>query len=60
MADATVLVVTQRIATAKNADVILVLDGGCVVAAGTHEELLASCGYYADIVSLQNDWEAAS
>ena len=43
----TLLIVTHRVATARLADSIAVLDQGRVVAAGDHEELLASRGLYA-------------
>ncbi|MHB1877491.1 MAG: ABC transporter ATP-binding protein, partial [Streptosporangiaceae bacterium] len=41
-ADATVLVVAQRVATIRHADTIIVLDAGRIVGSGTHEELMAS------------------
>lgn len=44
----TALVITHRPATAARADVIAVLDGGRVVEAGTHQELLRHNGAYAD------------
>jgi ATP-binding cassette subfamily B multidrug efflux pump len=52
-ADATTLVVAQRISTIINADQILVLDGGRQVGLGTHEELCESCPTYAEIVASQ-------
>jgi ATP-binding cassette subfamily B protein len=45
----TSFVIAQRIATVLNADQILVLDGGRVVASGVHEELMAESEIYADI-----------
>jgi ATP-binding cassette, subfamily B, multidrug efflux pump len=49
----TSFVIAQRISTVLNADQILVLDNGRVVARGTHEELLESSEIYADIYSSQ-------
>jgi ATP-binding cassette subfamily B multidrug efflux pump len=51
--DATVLIVTQRVATVKNADQIIVLDEGRVVGKGTHQELMASCKPYQEIAYSQ-------
>ncbi len=50
---ATVLIVAQRVSTIVDADQILVLDDGRVVGRGRHEELLASCPTYAEIVQSQ-------
>ncbi len=47
------MIVTQRVSTILNADRIIVLDGGCVVGSGTHEELLAACEPYQEIVASQ-------
>ncbi|HQR28101.1 MAG TPA: ABC transporter ATP-binding protein [Nocardioides sp.] len=51
--DATVLVVAQRVSTIRDADTIVVLDDGAVVGRGTHEQLLATCATYQEIVSSQ-------
>ena len=53
MADATVIIVAQRVGTIKNADRIVVLDDGKIVGIGKHEELLRSCETYADIAKSQ-------
>lgn len=53
IADTTEIVVAQRIATAKNADKIVVLDGGTIIAYDTHENLLANCEIYQDIYNSQ-------
>ena len=50
---ATVIVVAQRISTITGADQIIVLDGGQVVATGTHEELLATSPTYQEIAKSQ-------
>ena len=49
----TSFVIAQRIATVLNADQILVLDGGQVVASGVHEELMRDSEIYAEIYSSQ-------
>lgn len=45
-AGATVLLVSQRVATVRGADRILMLEGGTAVGLGTHEELLSTCPAY--------------
>jgi ATP-binding cassette subfamily B protein len=57
---ATVLIVAQRVSTVVDADQILVLDDGIVVGLGTHEELLADCPTYIEIVESQLREEIAS
>ena len=54
----TTLLVTHRIAAAKLADEIVVLDGGRVVETGSHEELVAGDGVYARIAQRQSLEEA--
>lgn len=49
LADTTKIIVAQRIATAKNADYILVMDDGRVVDFDTHDNLLANSAIYQDI-----------
>ncbi len=49
----TSFVIAQRIATVLNADQILVLDGGKIVAQGVHEELMRDSEIYADIYNSQ-------
>lgn len=49
----TKIIVAQRIATARRADRIAVLDGGRLVACGSHESLLASCPVYQEICASQ-------
>ena len=51
--DVTKIVVAQRIATARNADKILVLDNGEIESFGTHEELMEKSMVYKDIYSSQ-------
>ncbi len=52
-ADATVLIIAQRVGTVMDADRILVLDDGAIAGMGTHRELLESCSVYREIVSSQ-------
>ena len=49
----TVFLVSQRVATIKNADQILVLDDGRLAGIGTHKALLNSCGVYREICESQ-------
>jgi len=52
-ADATVIIVAQRVGTIMHADQIIVLDSGSVVGIGTHDELMKSCETYREIVFSQ-------
>ena len=47
----TTIVIAHRLSTVRDADQIAVLDGGAVVERGTHEELLAAGGRYAELVA---------
>jgi ATP-binding cassette subfamily B multidrug efflux pump len=49
----TVFVIAQRISTVRDADLILVLDGGTIVARGTHDELLRESELYNEILGSQ-------
>ena len=51
--DSTVLIVTQRVATIKNADQIIVLEEGRVVGKGKHHDLLETCETYHEIATSQ-------
>jgi ATP-binding cassette subfamily B multidrug efflux pump len=53
MAGRTTFIVAQRLSTAKRADLVLVMDGGRLVASGTHAELLETSCLYAEIASSQ-------
>jgi len=53
VADAVVLIVAQRVSTIMDADQIVVLDAGRIVGIGRHEELLATCPTYVEIVESQ-------
>jgi ATP-binding cassette, subfamily B, multidrug efflux pump len=58
--DAAVVIVAQRVSTIRRADRILVLDQGCVEGTGTHEELMATCDTYREIVLSQLSEEEAA
>ncbi len=51
--ESVVVVVAQRVSTIRNADKIMVLEDGDCVGFGTHDELLATCETYQEIVSSQ-------
>jgi ATP-binding cassette, subfamily B, multidrug efflux pump len=53
-ADATVIVVAQRISTIIDADQVIVVDDGRVVGAGTHESLLVDCPTYREFAESQS------
>jgi len=58
---ATMIIVAQRVSTIRHADQILVLDGGRIVARGTHSELMDSSDTYREIVLSQlTEQEAAA
>lgn len=59
-ANATVVIVAQRVSTIADADQIIVLEDGEIVGLGTHGALLASCPTYVEIVESQLRAEVAS
>lgn len=59
-AEATVILVAQRVASVIDASQIIVLDGGRVVGIGRHRELLEKCPTYVEIVSSQLEAKEAA
>ena len=53
MAGRTVFMIASRISTARNADMILVLENGRITQRGTHDELMAQPGYYREVALSQ-------
>ena len=51
---ATVIIVTQRVSIAAEADQVIVIDDGRLVGAGTHESLLTDCTTYAEFADSQS------
>jgi len=51
---ATVIVVTQRVSTAAQADQVIVVDDGRLAGTGTHESLLTECAIYAEFADSQS------
>lgn len=59
-ADATVIIVAQRVSTIVDADQIIVLEDGSPVGIGSHAELLENCPTYLEIVDSQRSAEEAA
>ena len=57
--DSTKIIISQRISSVQNADLILVMEEGAVSGLGTHEELLASNDAYREICESQLDRKEA-
>ncbi|MFI6562402.1 ABC transporter ATP-binding protein [Streptomyces sp. NPDC050534] len=59
LAGRTAVVIAHRLSTVRAADVILVIEGGSIVERGTHEELLAAGGRYAELYQTQFEQQTA-
>jgi ATP-binding cassette subfamily B protein len=53
MRDRTSFVIAHRLSTIRDADSILVMNHGSIIETGTHEELLARGGFYANLYNSQ-------
>ncbi len=53
--DATKLIIAQRVASVRDADMILVMDGGKIAAQGTHDELMKTCAIYQEVWQSQQE-----
>ena len=53
----TILVISHRLANVKKAKIIHVIDNGCIIESGKHEELIDKKGHYFNMVNRQNELE---
>ncbi len=56
--DRTTVLISHRVSTARHADRIFIIDDGRISEHGTHDELMALGGYYADLAAIQSDQDA--
>lgn len=59
MSDKTTIVIAHRLSTIHNADQILVMESGCLVERGSHEELLALKGRYYSLYEKQLKYDVS-
>lgn len=52
--DATKIIIAQRVSSVENSDRIIILDGGKIIAVGTHDELMKTSEIYREAYSVQN------
>lgn len=55
LGDTTKIIIAQRVSSICQADLILVMDGGRVVAQGTHEELMKNSEIYREVYTAQQE-----
>ena len=60
MPEVTKFIIAQRVASVEDADVILIMDGGKIVAMGRHEELLRDNKIYQEVYYSQNRMGASA
>jgi subfamily B ATP-binding cassette protein MsbA len=53
MKNRTSLIIAHRLSTIQNADIIIVLENGCIVERGSHTELLQNNGLYKKLIDMQ-------
>jgi subfamily B ATP-binding cassette protein MsbA len=59
MKNKTTIVIAHRLSTVRNADIIFVVDDGCIIESGRHDELIKEDGLYAELHHLQFDTEGS-
>ena len=59
LAGRTAVVIAHRLSTVRSADVILVIESGLIAERGTHEELLAAGGRYAELYRTQFEQQSS-
>ena len=55
----TVFIISQRTSSIRSSDLILVLEDGRIVGAGTHDELMSACDVYREIHESQLNWKSS-